>query len=190
MHRNNDHNSPPSHETPWCATDKPVCDSTHLDAEISFDWGFDSPLLSDPSFPMDSFSAVWEGEIKVDKTDNYTFSFVFNGGVRLSIEGRVVIDARATESRVFHPIRSSTSTLQRKLESNFYGNRPPWQGRLYLPMCFITPATLGARSRVRFLFASLPGKLIPQAPRKRWSCILCCAGGMQFCNSNKGRQSK
>ncbi len=66
VHGNNDHNSPPSHKTPWCATGKPVCNSTHLVAEISFDWGFDSPLLSDPSFPMDSFSAVWEGEIKVD----------------------------------------------------------------------------------------------------------------------------
>ena len=93
VYGNDYHNSIPYHETPWCAADKPVCDSTRLDTDISFDWGFDSPVLSDPSFPMDSFSARWEGEIKVDKTDNYTFSCLFNGGIRLTVGGRVLIDS-------------------------------------------------------------------------------------------------
>ncbi|KAL3774885.1 hypothetical protein ACHAW5_007303 [Stephanodiscus triporus] len=90
---NNNHNLPPYHETPWCAAYKPACDSTLLDNEISFDWGFDSPLSWDPSFPMDSFSAVWEGEIKVDKTDQYFFTVLLNGGVRLTVGGHNVIDS-------------------------------------------------------------------------------------------------
>lgn len=57
VYGNDYHNSLPYHETPWCAADKPVCDSTRLDTDLSFDWGFESPVSSDPSFPMDSLSA-------------------------------------------------------------------------------------------------------------------------------------
>ena len=153
VYGNNDHNSPPYHETPWCAADKPVCDSTRLDTDLSFDWGFDSPVLSDPSFPMDSYSARWEGEIKVDKTDNYTFSCLFYGGIRLTIGGRVMIDSLLDtntaslsstpvilEDSVFHSIkveyvhftdeariqlfwRSSSSPIQNVPSHTFYYTR-------------------------------------------------------------------
>ena len=39
----------------WCVDDV-ICDLTLLDREISFSWGFNSPLPSDQSFLMDSFS--------------------------------------------------------------------------------------------------------------------------------------
>ncbi|KAL7538362.1 hypothetical protein ACHAXR_010787, partial [Thalassiosira sp. AJA248-18] len=92
VYGNTNHNFPPYHETPWCAGDMPVCDSTHLDNDISFDWGFESPLAWDPSFPMDSFSITWDGEIRVDVAEEYTFTVHLNGGVRFSIGEQVVID--------------------------------------------------------------------------------------------------
>jgi len=68
------------------------CDSTQVDKEISFQWGFESPLATDPSFPMDSFSIVWNGEINVKESDEYSFILRLNGGVRLTVGDRVLID--------------------------------------------------------------------------------------------------
>ncbi len=114
---NNNHNLPPYHETPWCAADKSTCDSTRLDLEVAFEWGFDAPIGLD-SFPMDSFSVVWEGELKVKATDTYTFTVYLNGEIRLTIGKKVIIDSLVNtnaasvisnpvllEANAFHPIR-------------------------------------------------------------------------------------
>ena len=95
VYGNNNHYSSPYHETPWCGgggVGGPVCDSTRLDEEIYFDWGLQSPLPSDPSFPMESFSIIWIGEVKVDVSDEYRFTVNLNGGVRLTIGEHVAID--------------------------------------------------------------------------------------------------
>eukprot|EP00804_Cyclotella_cryptica_P021433 CCRYP_005783-RA/>CCRYP_005783-RA protein AED:0.00 eAED:0.00 QI:831/1/1/1/1/1/3/2372/6166 len=78
----------------WCKREYD-CDSTLLDSEVSFSWGFESPLPSDPSFPRDSFSVIWNGEIKADVSDEYTFIIKLNGGARLTIGGKVIIDGLA-----------------------------------------------------------------------------------------------
>lgn len=90
---NSNHNLSPYHETPWCAAGKPACDSTRLDLAISFDWGFESPLDSDPSFPMDSFSVLWAGELKVATTEEYIFTVHLNGDIRLTIGQNAIIDS-------------------------------------------------------------------------------------------------
>ncbi|KAL9189871.1 hypothetical protein ACHAXT_009546 [Thalassiosira profunda] len=92
VYGNNNHNSPPYHETPWCASDSPACDSTRLDEAISFDWGLESPLAFDPTFPIDSFSVAWEGELQVDSMDEYKFTVRLDGGARLTIGEQVVLD--------------------------------------------------------------------------------------------------
>jgi len=92
VYGNSKHNSPPYHETPWCAGDNPICDSTLLDKEISFHWGLESPLALDPSFPMNSFSISWEGEIRADVEGEYIFTVHLNGGVLLTIGDEIVID--------------------------------------------------------------------------------------------------
>ena len=76
----------------WCFDSKVACDSTLLDRNISFSWGFDSPLPSDPSFPADAFSIMWTGEVKPVKSDEYTFTIKLNGGVRLAVGAHVIID--------------------------------------------------------------------------------------------------
>ena len=89
-----------------------------MDREISFSWGFNSPLPSDQPFLMDSFSTMWIGELNPHKTDEYTFIIHLNGGVRLTIGETVVtnsLDGVSAESissetvvmadDTFHPIK-------------------------------------------------------------------------------------
>jgi hypothetical protein len=82
----------PDQAAAWCIGND-ACDSTLLDSNLSFSWGFDSPLPSDPSFPVDSFSIMWVGELKVDVSDEYFFTIKLNGGARLIVGETVVIDA-------------------------------------------------------------------------------------------------
>ena len=92
LYGNDNHKLPPYHETPWCVGDNSACDSTLVDKEISFYWGFESPLPRDPSFPMDSFSIEWSGEINVKESNEYSFIVRLNGGVRLTVGEHVLID--------------------------------------------------------------------------------------------------
>jgi hypothetical protein len=93
VYGNDNHEQFPYHETPWCEDGDNRCDSTLVDTEISFKWGFDSPLVTDPSFPMDSFSIVWEGEINVKESDDYSFIVRLDGGVRLTVGESVLLDS-------------------------------------------------------------------------------------------------
>ena len=92
LYGNDNHKLPPYHESPWCIGDDNDCDSTQVDKEISFHWGFGSPFPTDASFPMDSFSIIWSGDLKVKESDEYYFIARLNGGVRLIVGERVLID--------------------------------------------------------------------------------------------------
>ena len=70
-----------------------TCDSTELSSGILFDWGFGSPMPHLPSFPMDSFSAKWQGEIRSPSSEFYTFYLKVDGGGRLTIGSTVLIDS-------------------------------------------------------------------------------------------------
>ncbi|MGD9696375.1 MAG: LamG-like jellyroll fold domain-containing protein [Thermoleophilia bacterium] len=60
-----------------------------LDANIDVDWANGSP---DPSIPVDNFSVRWTGSIDVPATDTYVFRSVADDGVRLSIDGYLVLN--------------------------------------------------------------------------------------------------
>ena len=92
VYGNGNHKLFPYHETLWCEEGDNECSTTLMDREISFDWSFASPIPSDPSFPMDSFSIVWHGEIKAKESDEYSFIVRLNGGIRLTVGDRVLID--------------------------------------------------------------------------------------------------
>lgn len=57
--------------------------------QISADWGAGSPA---PSIPHSSFSAQWSGLLQVPSTDTYTLYVLANDGVRLWVDGRLLID--------------------------------------------------------------------------------------------------
>lgn len=60
-----------------------------LDSQIDFDWGTGSP---DPVVPTDQFSVRWEGKISVPFSETYTFYTTSDDGVRLWVDGSLVVD--------------------------------------------------------------------------------------------------
>ncbi len=56
---------------------------------VDFDWGNDSP---DQSVPSDYFSARWSGKLVPRYSETYTFYTVSNNGVRLWVNGQLLID--------------------------------------------------------------------------------------------------
>lgn len=59
------------------------------DAQVDFDWGSGSP---DTGINADRFAARWEGFVEAPSTGNYTFWTQSDDGVRLWVNGNLVID--------------------------------------------------------------------------------------------------
>jgi YD repeat-containing protein len=62
---------------------------TRADADVNFDWGGGSPS---PSVNLDNFSVRWTGTVVPRYTESYTFYTTTDDGVRLWIDGQLVID--------------------------------------------------------------------------------------------------
>lgn len=61
-----------------------------VDPQVAFDWGQGSP---DPKLPEDGFSARWTGKIgPMPATREYTLGTTSDDGVRLWVDGKLVID--------------------------------------------------------------------------------------------------
>jgi hypothetical protein len=62
---------------------------TRTDATVDFDWGGGSP---DASIAADTFSARWTGQVEAPFSEAITFTTASDDGVRLWINGQLVID--------------------------------------------------------------------------------------------------
>ncbi len=62
---------------------------TRLDSTVNFDWGEGRPM---PQLSADSFSVQWNGLIEPQFSETYTFYTLSDDGVRLWIDGVMVID--------------------------------------------------------------------------------------------------
>lgn len=62
---------------------------SRIDPQVNFDWGSDSP---DPAIPSDNFSARWTGWLKPPASGRYIFYTTSDDGVRLWIDGQMLID--------------------------------------------------------------------------------------------------
>ncbi|XHR29840.1 MAG: PA14 domain-containing protein [Chthoniobacteraceae bacterium] len=78
---------------------------TRTDASINFDWGTGSP---DSSVPADKFSARWTGVVVPLYSDAYTFYTKSDDGVRLWVNGKLIVDSWVDQGSVEH---SGTITL-------------------------------------------------------------------------------
>jgi alpha-tubulin suppressor-like RCC1 family protein/Tol biopolymer transport system component len=62
---------------------------TRVDPNVDFDWTSTSPA---PEVPDTYFSARWTGRIQPDYSETYTFTACVDDGVRLWVDGQLVID--------------------------------------------------------------------------------------------------
>jgi hypothetical protein len=60
-----------------------------IDAVVDFNWGGGSP---DASVNLDNFSARWTGGVLAPATADYVFATNSDDGVRLWVDGRLLID--------------------------------------------------------------------------------------------------
>jgi PA14 domain/Concanavalin A-like lectin/glucanases superfamily/Bacterial Ig-like domain/Carboxypeptidase regulatory-like domain len=60
-----------------------------IDPTVNFDFGYGAP---DPSFDPDFFSIRWTGKVQPEFSETYTFYTLSDDGVRLWIDGNLVID--------------------------------------------------------------------------------------------------
>jgi len=60
-----------------------------VDAKVDFDWGYDSPVQG---VVKDGFSVRWAGLVMPDHSENYTFHVSTDNGVRLWVDGQLIID--------------------------------------------------------------------------------------------------
>ncbi len=63
---------------------------TRIDPQINFDWG--DPGSPDPAVGDDNFSVRWTGEVEAVFTETYTFYPTTNDGVRLWVDGQLLVD--------------------------------------------------------------------------------------------------
>ncbi|MEC4983518.1 MAG: PA14 domain-containing protein [Oscillatoria sp. PMC 1068.18] len=62
---------------------------TRIDETVNFDWGRDAP---DSSIETNTFSARWTGQVEPLYTDYYKFSTFADDGVKLWVDGALIID--------------------------------------------------------------------------------------------------
>ncbi|PIX59285.1 MAG: hypothetical protein COZ47_13255, partial [Lysobacterales bacterium CG_4_10_14_3_um_filter_64_11] len=64
-------------------------DRTRIDATVNFNWGSGAPA---PGIGSDDFAVRWDGMVEAPQTGGYIFSTQSDDGVRLWINGALVID--------------------------------------------------------------------------------------------------
>jgi glucose/arabinose dehydrogenase len=62
---------------------------TRLDPMIDFAWGNGAPA---PGIAADTFSVRWEGRVRADHSETYTFTTRADDGVRLWVDGQLLIN--------------------------------------------------------------------------------------------------
>ena len=74
-----------------------------VDPNVNFDWGIGSP---DPSIDPEAFSVRWSGRLEAPTTESYTFRLRSDEGVRMWLDGTLVIDRWTA-----HPVTDDLVTV-------------------------------------------------------------------------------
>jgi glucose/arabinose dehydrogenase len=113
------------------------------DATVNFDFGEGSP---GSSIPADYFSIRWTGQVEPRYTETYTFRTTTDDGVRLWVNGQLIID-----SWIAQPVtdRTGTITLQ--------------AGQKYSIQMDYYEEQIGAVAKLSWSSSSQPLQIIPQA---------------------------
>ena len=93
---------------------------TRTDSTVNFDWGTGSP---DASIGVDTFSARWTGQVETPFSQTYTFYTVSDDGVRLWVNGQLLIDNWTDHAPTENSGTITLSAGQRyNLQMDFYEN--------------------------------------------------------------------
>ena len=61
---------------------------SRVDTNVNFEWLYNAPA---PAIPADRFSVRWTGQVEAPVTGSFTFSTQSDDGVRLWVDGKLVI---------------------------------------------------------------------------------------------------
>lgn len=86
---------------------------TRTDTNVDFGWGAGSP---DPSLPADNFFVRWTGQALAPLSGTYTFYTISDDGVRLWVNGSLVIDNWTDHSSVTNASPAVTLEAGRKYD--------------------------------------------------------------------------
>jgi len=93
---------------------------TRTDATVNFDWGTGSP---DPSIGPDTFSVRWTGQVQAQFSETYTFYTDSDDGIRLWVNGQLVINNWTDHAPTENSGTTSLSTGQKyDLKIEYYEN--------------------------------------------------------------------
>jgi glucose/arabinose dehydrogenase len=137
---------------------------TRMDPTVNFAWGTGSP---DPAIGADTFSARWTGKLEAQFTETYTFYTQSDDGVRLWVNGQLVIN-NWTNHRLTENSGSIALTAGQRydLRMEYYENtggavaKLSWSSastpKAIVPRGRLFPATPATTIRVNFQTASAP----------------------------------
>jgi len=77
-----------------------------VDPGVDFNWDNTPPSRGAAGLPHDNYSVRWSGTVVAEAAGDYTFRSAADDGVRLYIDGKLVIDDWAT-----HPVTVDTATV-------------------------------------------------------------------------------
>jgi Alpha-L-arabinofuranosidase len=123
---------------------------TRRDTRVNFGWGMNAP---NAKVPADNFSARWEGQVEAPKAGAYTFYTRSDDGVRLWVNGQLLIDNWTNHSAT-DDTSSTTITLAAgqkvSLRMEYFDSGYDAEARLYwsypgrskqvIPQAYLYPA--------------------------------------------------
>jgi hypothetical protein len=92
---------------------------TRVDPAVDFDWGMGSPAAA---IPADGFSVRWSGEVDVPRADTYDFITTTDDGVRLWVDGQLLVDAWTDHSKRDDTGRITLTAGRHTIKLEYYEN--------------------------------------------------------------------
>src|SRR5262249_49491070 len=94
---------------------------TRTDATVNFNWGNGSPS---PSIGVDTFSARWTGWVQAVESGSYRFQTVSDDGVRVWVNGQILINNWTDHPPTTHTSAAVTLTAGQKydIKLEYYEN--------------------------------------------------------------------
>lgn len=101
-----------------------------IDDTVDFAWGTGSPSAAVPS---DDFAVRWTGSVKTEDNGNYSFTTMSDSGVRLWIDGQLVIDNWVAHSSTLNtsPSINLRSNTRYNVVMEYYESTGSATARLY-----------------------------------------------------------